>query len=124
MTEAFISTGSAVLDEIAAVIGPKAAIDFGCEFRGERVYIPKDPAHEPRIAEAIGEDLARALCDAMWRTHVSIPVRAVIHQKVKQLAEEGTMTKREIARHLKIREAQVYEILKRWREDSQQLRLF
>lgn len=123
MTTAFASTGSAVLDEIAAVIGAKAAIDFGCEFRGERVYIPKDPAHEPRIAAAIGDELARKLCDAMWRTHVSIPVRAVVHQKVKQLAEEG-VTKREIARLLKIREAQVYEILKRWREDAKQLRLF
>jgi Homeodomain-like domain len=123
VTIEFISTGSAVLDEIAAVIGPKAAIDFGCEFRGERVYIPKDPAHEPRIAAAIGEPLARMLCDAMWRTHVSIPVRAVIHQKVKQLAEDG-VTKREIARLLKIREAQVYEILKRWREEPKQLRLF
>lgn len=123
MTEALVSTGSRVLDEIAGVIGPKAAIILGCEFRGERVYIPKDPALEPRIAEAIGEELARALCDAMFGTHISVPVRAVIHQRVKQLAEEG-VTKREIARHLKIREAQVYEILKRWREEPKQLRLF
>lgn len=124
MPPEFPSTGSAVLDEIAAVIGPKAAIDFGFEFRGERVYIPKDPAREPRIAASIGEVLAQQLCDAMWRTHVSIPVRVVLHQKVMQLAEEGTMTKREIAHHLKIREAQVYEILKRWREDKRQMRLF
>jgi len=123
VTEALASTGSRVLDEIVGVIGTRAALDFGCAFRGERVYIPKDPAREPRIAEAIGEELAQALCDVMGGTLVSVPVRAVLHHAVKQLAETG-MTRRDIARHLKIREAQVYEILKRWREDERQPRLF
>ena len=123
MTEALVSTGSRVLDEIAGVIGTRAALVLGCAFRGERVYIPKDPAREPRIAEAIGEELARALCDVMGGTLVSIPVRVLLHHAVKQLDDSGEMTKREIARHLKIREAQVYEILKRWREDERQPRL-
>jgi hypothetical protein len=55
VTEALVSTGSRVLDEIAGVIGTRAALVLGCAFRGERVYIPKDPAREPRIAEAIGQ---------------------------------------------------------------------
>lgn len=122
MTEALVSTGSRVLDEIAGVIGTRAALVLGCAFRGERVYIPKDPAREPRIAEAIGEELARALCDVMGGTPVSVPVRVVLHHAVKQHADAG-MTRRDIARHLKIREAQVYEILKRWREDERQPRL-
>ncbi len=50
MTTEFASTGSAVLDEIAAVIGPKAALDFAVEFRGERVYIPQNPALRCHVA--------------------------------------------------------------------------
>lgn len=124
MTAEFASTGSTVLDEIAAVIGPKAALDFAVEFRGERVYIPQNPAREPRIAEAIGEELARKLCDTMFRTIVRVPMRAVLEHKVKQLADEGKMTRREIARHLRIREGRVYEILERARKERDQLRLF
>lgn len=124
MTTAFASTGSAVLDEIAELIGQAAALDFGVEFRGERVYVPKDPAREPRIAEAIGEDKTRLLCDIMGGTIVRVPMRAVLELKVKQLADEGTMTRREIARHLRIREGRVYEILERARREQDQLRLF
>lgn len=123
MTTAFASTGSAVLDEIAAVIGPQAALDFAVEFRGERVYIPQNPAREPRIAQAIGEELARKLCDTMFRTIVRVPMRAPLEHKVKQLAAEG-WTRREIARHLRIREGRVYEILERARKEQDQLRLF
>lgn len=124
MTTVFASTGSAVLDEIAAVIGPQAALDFAVEFRGERVYIPKNPAREPRIAEVIGEELARKLCDTMFSTIVRVPMRAVLEQKVLQLLEEGKMTRREIARHLRIREGRVYEIQERARKERDQLRLF
>ncbi|MFO6448939.1 hypothetical protein ACLBKU_17540 [Erythrobacter sp. NE805] len=124
MTEELASTGSRVLDEIAGVIGLKAAIDFGCAFRGERVYIPQNPAREPRIAEAIGEELAQRLCDTMWRTVVRVPMSAVLHLKVKQLDAEGQMTRREIARHLNIREGRVYEILQRARREEAQLSLF
>ncbi|MEM8724327.1 MAG: hypothetical protein AAGE86_02290 [Pseudomonadota bacterium] len=123
MTAETISTGSAVLDDIAEVIGFAAALDLGVEFRGERVYIPKDPAKQPRIAEAIGEDRARVLCDAKWRTHVSMPMGVVLHHKVKQMAETGKFTRRAIAKDLRIREARVYEILRKWREDESQPRL-
>ncbi len=51
-------------------------------------------------------------------------MRAVLEQKVKQLADEGAMTRREIARHLRIREGRVYEILERARREQDQLRLF
>lgn len=123
MIDECASTGSAVLDDIAEVIGFAAAIDLGVEFRGEKLYIPKDPARQPRLAEAIGEDRARVLCDALWRTHVSLPLAVVLHHKVKMMADSGEFTRNAIARCLKISEPRVYAILRRWRDEESQPRL-
>ena len=116
------STGSQVLDDLAEVIGEEAAFALAAEFMGERVYIPKNPDNEPRISEAIGDDLARRLCDRFYRTIIPFPSKVVIERRVVQLAEQG-LPKREIARRLKIRQARVFAILARKRE-SDQLSLF
>jgi hypothetical protein len=121
-TPAASLTGSRVLDDLAEVVGEEAAFALASEFMGERVYIPKDPDVEPRIAEAIGADQARHLCDAFWRTVVTFPSKIVIERRVVQLAEQN-ITKREIARRLKIRQARVFAILARER-DKRQLSLF
>lgn len=104
------------------MIGEEAAFALAAEFMGERVYIPKNPDNEARIAEVIGEELARHLCDAFYRTIISFPSKVVIERRVVQLAEQG-LPKREIARRLKIRQARVFAILARKRE-SDQLSLF
>lgn len=116
-------TGSRVLDDLGEIIGEEAAFAFAAEFRGERVYIPKDHLREPRIAQAIGEDAALRLCDALWRTWIMVPFRVVTQRLVMQLAADPAMTKREIARRLKIRESQVYAILAR-QQDRRQPDLF
>jgi len=117
-------TGSRILDDLAEVIGEEAAFALAWEFRGERVYVPKDPALEPRIAEAIGEDNARRFCETFWRTLMSFPTKVIIERKVMELASANPpVPKREIARRLKIREARVYAILARQR-DEDQLSLF
>ena len=98
-------------------------MDLAWEFRGQRLYVPQDPNREPRIAAAIGEELARKLCDSFWRTTVTVPMNVVLAWKVQQLADEG-ITKREIARLCCIREARVYAILAAAREsDDRQPRL-
>ena len=114
-------TGSQILDDLAELVGEEAAWALAAEFMGERVYIPKDPAVEPRIAAAIGEDLARILCDALWRTILPFPTRVVVERRVQRLAEEG-LPKREIARRVKISQSRVFAILARLR-DSDQLQL-
>lgn len=111
-------TGSKVLDALAEDIGKEAAFALATEFRGEVVYIPKDPAVEPRLAAAIGEELAQHLCDQHWRTYINFPSKVVIERLVVQLAEqtEPRLTKREIAQRLKIRQARVFAILAKHRE--------
>lgn len=119
-------TGSTVLDDLAGVIGEEAALALAAEFMGERVYIPKDPEVEPRIAGAIGAELALKMCDVFWRTYIPFPSKVVIERQVMRLCDEG-VTKREIARRLKIREARVFAILARHRSarvESDQMKLF
>lgn len=104
------STGSTVLDEIFEVIGEDAGWKLAEEFIGQRLYIPKDPATDPRIAKAIGDEMTAKLCSALWRTTVSIPTQPVIERLVAQLASQGR-TKNEICRALHITERQVYRVL-------------
>lgn len=105
-------TGSEVLDDIAVVIGEEAAFALAWEFRGTRLYVPKDMAREPRIAMAIGDDLARQFCDTFWRTTISLPLNVVLERRIARMLADGA-TKREIARTCCIREARVYSILAR-----------
>ena len=51
-------TGSRILDDIAEVIGETAAYALAWEFKGERVYLPKDHTREPRLAGIVGEETA------------------------------------------------------------------
>ena len=112
------STGSQVLDDLAEVIGEEAAFALAAEFMGERVYIPLAAEKEPRIDEAIGADLAGQVRDIYHGLVLSFPSRPVIERRVCQLAAQG-VTKREIARRLKIRQARVFAILARARDDDQ-----
>ena len=50
---------------------------------------------------------------------VTFPYRVVLEHKVAQLASDPTVTKRQIAQRLGIREARVYAILARKRDDRQ-----
>lgn len=119
-------TGSRVIDDLAEVIGEDAAMELAWHFRGQRLYVPKDPANEPEIGGAIGDEKARHFCDVFGGTSVPVPFSPVVRWKVLQLADEG-LTKREIARQCCIREARVYSILaerKREAEARRQLSMF
>lgn len=104
------STGSVVLDEVAEVIGRDAALALAFAFRGERLYVPKDPARSPRIAEAIGEEAANRFCNAFYGTTIPMPAREAVRVQVHALARAG-MARRDIARALGIGERQVYRML-------------
>lgn len=108
------STGSRILDDLAEVIGEAAALDLVWAFRGQMLYVPKDPATEPMIADAIGEKAAAKLCNAFWRTHIYMPFTKVLESKVLAMNEAGS-TRLEIARELGIAERRVYRILERIR---------
>jgi ketopantoate reductase len=127
-------TGSQVLDDVAEVIGAQAALDLAFEFRGCRLYVPKDPDREPRIAAAIGAELAAKLCDHYYRTIMYMPISEALRLKAHALCAQG-ITKREIAEALHITERRVYRLLesaapsvRRARpprpEDPRQIRMF
>lgn len=105
-------TGSQVLDDIAEVIGEQAAFALAFEFRGQKFYVPQEQGGEPRIAKAIGEELARQFCSAFWRLTMYLPFREALRREVRRLAATG-ITRREIARHLHIAERQVYRLLEK-----------
>ncbi|WP_374410613.1 hypothetical protein [Novosphingobium colocasiae] len=109
------SSGSIVLDEIAEVLGFAATFALAEEFMGERVFVPKSPQTLPRLAAAIGENAASKMCEIFYGTVIQFPTKFVIERRVLDLAARG-VTKQEIARRLKIREARVYTILRRERE--------
>lgn len=104
------TTGSRVLDDIAEVIGEAAALELAWAFRGEMLYIPKDPATEPLIARAIGQDAAGRLCEVFFRTTCYMPFTTALARKVAALEQAGR-TRKQIARELHIAERRVYRIL-------------
>lgn len=125
MTGAIASpgTGSRVLDDLAEVIGREAAMELAWEFRGQRLYVPKDPGREPRIAGAIGSEAAKHLCEAFWRTTIAIPMNAALEHRVRELAAGRILTRTEIARRCCIRVERVYAILGKHRAENRQLLL-
>lgn len=110
-------TGSRILDELAEVIGETAALDLAWAFRGIVLYIPKNPDTEPRIAEAIGDELAARLCEALWRVSVYMPFTEILRRKVLAL-DAANVSRREIALQLGIAERRVYRILERSGESA------
>ncbi len=114
-----------MLDDLAAVIGEQAALALGWAYRGERLYIPKNPDTEPGIAEAIGAAAAQHLCTVFGGTVVPVPLGVLITRRVRELAAQG-LKKKEIARACCISEPRVYAVLKAARQaesNRAQLRL-
>lgn len=106
------TTGSEILDDLAEVIGVEAAFALAWEFRGLRLYVPKDPKVEPGIAAAIGEDRAGQFCRVFGGTTVTFPMREVNRRKVHHLRYVKGLTHHKIAREMRISERQVYHLLK------------
>lgn len=102
-----------MLDDVAEVIGEAAALDLAFEFRGLRLYVPKDPANEPDIAKVIGAELAAKFCNVFGGETLSLPMREATRRRVHQLRLVEGWTHHRIARTLKIAERQVYLLLKR-----------
>lgn len=108
---------SRILQELAPVIGEEAALELAWAFRGTILYVPKDPATRPRIAEAIGEEAAARLCDVFWETSIYMPATEATEHKVRAMAAAGH-PRRAIALALGIGERRVYRILDRQAGDS------
>lgn len=108
---------SRILQELAPVIGEAAALDLAWAFRGTILYVPKDPANRPQIAEAIGAEAAARLCDVFWDTSIYMPATEATEHKVRAMAAAGH-SRRAIALALGIGERRVYRILDRPERDS------
>lgn len=122
MSAGAASTGSRILDDLAEVIGEQAALDLALAYRGEALYVPKDPATDPGLAAAIGAEAAAHLCEAFYRTTIYMPFTEALARKVRQLDEAG-VTRKAIGRQLHIPERRVYRILESSRDDTRQLPL-
>jgi len=116
-----MTTGSALLDDIAVVIGTDAALRLSWRFRGQDLYIPRTIDRAPAIVKLLGPDLAQQLCDNYHGTTVGIPRGPGEKTMVLALAEEG-LTRQKIADRLGIGERQVYRILQR-QDDPRQHKL-
>ncbi|VWX62546.1 helix-turn-helix domain-containing protein [Sphingorhabdus sp. 109] len=116
-----MTTGSALLDDIAVVIGVDAALQLSWRFRGQDLYIPKDIERAWAIVDLIGEALAQQLSDNYHGTTIPVPKGPGEKFMVLALAEEG-LTRQKIADRLGIGERQVYRILSR-QEDPRQHKL-
>lgn len=114
VTKSNSELGSKVLDDIASVIGIQAARKLAYEFMGQRIYIPKNPAQQPRIEKVIGPELAAKLCDSMWRLIMVFPVRLARNIRVLELHEQGLKSS-EIARQLFMNERQIFRELQKQR---------
>lgn len=111
MAAASTRTGSIVLDDIAEVIGEEAAFALAWEFRGLRLYVPKNPAQDEAIAKAIGTAQAERLCHVFGGTTVAMPVREVTRRMVHHLRHDRKLSHFAIGRQLRITERQVYRLL-------------
>ena len=117
------STGSAVLDDVAEVIGSDAAMALAWRFFGLRLYIPKRPETLPELAEVLGQETAEKFCKVFAGTTLILPSQAVLEQRILTLHAEGK-TQQQIARACRVTELRVYRVLRRHREaDDRQMSL-
>lgn len=111
---ASIGLGSKALNEVAAVIGDEAALALALEFRGVGFYVSRDCKREPRIAKAIGAELAERFCNAFHGLPMTLPTGEAERRAVVHLATtRPDLTNRQIAETLHIKERQVYRLLKK-----------
>ena len=103
MTEAATIIVSAQLQEIADVIGDRAALRLAELYGGqERCYVPHKPQPESPWARAIGWEAFRRLCEIYGGERIDIPRNAAaqsVKSRILRLKGAG-LAHRDIAREL------------------------
>ena len=107
------STGSRVLDEIAAVIGREAALALARALGGQRLYVPRNFDPVSAVVAAIGADAAAELARTFFGTHIELPLKVARREIViaaKRLHPEWTAN--QLAAHAGVSRWQVFAILR------------
>lgn len=112
------------IDAIAEVIGSDAALRLSLRFRGLRIFILKSYTDQHPVVEAIGREAADKLADCFSGTFVVVPSQPGLKAEVFRLADQGHLTRHEIAAQLYISERQVYRWLDERQNGRHQMDLF
>ena len=113
------STGSSVLDQIAAVIGEQEALALSARYRGLYIYVKKTYDDDDEMTGVIGAEAAQKLASYFGGARWAIPVKPGIRWGVLRLAAHGTLSRYEIADTLRVSERTVYRILAEPRDSRQ-----
>lgn len=119
-----LPSGSAVFEEVAAVIGAVAAHKLCEAFGGVRIYIPPVIGATHPVFAVIGAASSARLAEYYHGTMLELPKAHLRRRRVLELAERGGMTVSQIALACDYTERQVYNILAAAREDDGQMDLF
>src|SRR3546814_2642563 len=92
-----LSNGSAVFEEVAAVIGAAAAHKLCEVVGGVRIYIPPVIGHAHPVFAAIGAAAAAKLAEYYHGTMLELPKAHLRRRRVLELVERGGMTISQIA---------------------------
>lgn len=125
----------AILNEIADLVGEVAALQIAALKGGQRIYIPTRAAETHWLAQAIGGEKAKKLCDHYAGAQVDIPlhVGGTYKQLLRSIAErahkidsEENVSSNELSRRLGITRRSVHRhrARHRGRRNKDQGRLF
>lgn len=83
-------------------------------FRGERVYIPKNLSTDHELVERVGQEAAIKLCSLFGGEVLFIPRAAVakLHRNLQILEDAHTLSVVQLARKYGLGERQIYNLLR------------
>lgn len=99
-------------DEISEAIGRDAALRLSLCYRGRRIFVLKHYADADPMVAAIGRAAADLLSETYQGDSFVVPSTQGLKAEVFRLADNGVLTRNEIAAQLYLSERQVY----RWLE--------
>jgi hypothetical protein len=105
--------------ELWPEIPVRSLLRLSDEFYGIRVYVPSAPESTAAPAGVLSPEEFAALCAAYPSTYITIPKACALRRELIRLEimsrTAAGETRREVARHLRLSERTVYEVLARHR---------
>lgn len=119
-----IGSSSALVDELAQVIGQPSLMKLCEAFGGTKLYVPARFTATHPIAATIGMKAATILSEHYYGTMIDLPKAHLRRTRVLEMAQSGTMTIADAARACDYTERRVYQLLAEAKHDDGQLDLF
>lgn len=101
-----------VLQQIAEIAGPEAAVRVARELGGRRIYLAPRPGPRNPLTRVLGKPLATAIAETLGSGDLEVPsARPLLNwYAARQLRREGWTT-RQIARHLNLTERRIRQLV-------------